>query len=349
MIFEWQQSAWRKFEGMRQTLPHALLLVDPGGHGGVEFASQIAAAVLCESAPAPCGQCSACRWMADDNHPDFRRLTPAAMEVDAPEPGAVDPAEADAGPGAANRGESREILIDQVRALSDFLAIGTHRGGYRVVLVHPAEALNRNAANGLLKSLEEPTRNTLFLLVTGSPSRLLATIRSRCVRFDLPRADRLNAERWLNERGRTPADALLAFYGGSPMRAAAAGAVERFEALAFLDDIFVRSDFDPLEFAVRCDIALAKGQKDGWLGAATAPATVVERLLKLVHDLALPPGIAAEQRYFPTARAAQLHEEKALGVYRRLLELKSVADHPLNVRLFLDDLFIQLAAQLRSP
>src|SRR6266516_4200962 len=84
------------------------------------------------------------------------------------------------------------------------LAGGTHRAGLRVILVYPAEAMNANTQNALLKNLEEPPPATVFLLVTTQPERLLATVRSRCLRFALPFPPPEPVLRWLKEEGLRP-------------------------------------------------------------------------------------------------------------------------------------------------
>jgi DNA polymerase-3 subunit delta' len=114
---------------------------------------------------------------------------------------------------------SLEIKIDQVRGLADFVNLGSHRGGKRIVLVHPAEAMNVPAANALLKSLEEPPASALFVLVTHRAARLLPTVRSRCVPVPvlLPAADVARA--WLEKQGVENAARRLAFAGGAPLKA----------------------------------------------------------------------------------------------------------------------------------
>ena len=107
------------------------------------------------------------------------------------------------------------ITIDQVRALDDFLHVGTHRHGARVILINPAEAMNRSTANSLLKSLEEPIASTLFILVTSESDRLLPTIRSRCQSLLVPQPTQSRAEQWLRLAGVNEAARWLALAGGS--------------------------------------------------------------------------------------------------------------------------------------
>ena len=105
------------------------------------------------------------------------------------------------------------ISVDEVRRLRGFLGLTGAEGGWRVVIVDSADELNANAANALLKSLEEPPPRALFLLVTSQPSGLLPTIRSRCRRLDLAPLDAESlqraAEAALEAAGlkRPPADA----------------------------------------------------------------------------------------------------------------------------------------------
>src|SRR5690349_18829158 len=152
MIYPWQQDAWKELGRYRGQRPHALLLRGREGLGAEALAQTFAQSLLCESPQAdglPCGRCPACNWFAQGNHPDFRLLQPESFAPDAA-------AEGEDAPPAKKEKKSEQIRIDQVRALQDFLGIGTHRGGLRVIVVHPAEAMNENTQNALLKNLEEP-------------------------------------------------------------------------------------------------------------------------------------------------------------------------------------------------
>src|SRR6266702_3264985 len=178
MIFYWQEPPWKDWKQLRQRLPHAILIQSGEGLGEFEFAQACAQSLLCEDPRQdrrPCGACRACDWFSLGNHPDFRLIVPESMAPESREEGA-EPA----------KKKSEQIRIEQVRELAEFLAVGTHRGGLRVILVYPAEAMNANTQNALLKNLEEPPPATAFLLVTTQPERLLATVRSRCLKFSLP-------------------------------------------------------------------------------------------------------------------------------------------------------------------
>lgn len=203
--YPWLEVPWQRLLGTRARPVQALLLAGPRGTGKGRLARAWAQALLCE-APQPdgaaCGQCPACHWFETGAHPDFRLL--ALQEK------------------AGKDGETRmatAIEVDQAREVVDFVQLSTYRAGFRVVLVDPADSLNPAAANALLKVLEEPPLNTVFVLVSDQPRRLLPTIRSRCTRIDigLPPVDQ--AAQWLAGQGVNDATDLLALSGGTPLDA----------------------------------------------------------------------------------------------------------------------------------
>jgi len=158
-------------------LPHAVWLQLSIGSGGEQLAKWVAARIFCgDSTRKPCGQCLPCRRVQAEEHPDLLVVRPLE--------------------------ESKEIKVDQVRELATALSLTSHGGGKKVVIISPADKLNRNAANALLKTLEEPPGETLLLLVGGDPSRLPATVRSRCLRLTLTPPTTAELVEWLRlERG----------------------------------------------------------------------------------------------------------------------------------------------------
>ena len=177
-------------------LPHALLLHEAPGTGGDWLAKWIAQRVLCQNvATAPCGVCVSCHRIATGQHPDLSVLKPVE--------------------------ESRQIRIEQVRELSEELSLTAHQGGYKIAIITPADTLNRFAANALLKTLEEPPSRTLLMLVVTQPSRLPATILSRCQRIRIRAPERKEALSWLEAtRGAGDWNAVLDTLGEAPMLAA---------------------------------------------------------------------------------------------------------------------------------
>lgn len=179
-------------------LAHALLLSGPAGIGKLQLAERFAQSLLCAEPQAdgqPCGHCHACSLYTAGTHPDLFRLMP--------------------------EDDSKNIRIDQIRALIETITLSSHYGRYKVVILHPADAMNMAAANALLKTLEEPPANTILLLVTDRPSFLPATIRSRCQSLRLASPGQEEAEAWLAAQLDNPeaAPVLLALADGAPLAA----------------------------------------------------------------------------------------------------------------------------------
>jgi DNA polymerase-3 subunit delta' len=220
----WNEPILQSVKRRLDRLPHALLLHGPRGVGKLALAETIGQLLLCESlAPAarPCGKCDGCRWYLAGTHPDLRRIEPEALAK--PVEGGEEGDEAIDSPAASSKRQGKpslDIKIEQVRALADFLNLRSHRGALRVALVHPAEEMNANAQNALLKGLEEPPAGAIFLLVSHRPYRLLPTVRSRCVKIPVPIPAAGAALAWLKAQpGGQNAARWLSFAGGAPLQA----------------------------------------------------------------------------------------------------------------------------------
>jgi DNA polymerase-3 subunit delta' len=318
MFHEWNKAVWSSLSSAAERLPHALLIHGPGGIGKRALAEHFAQYLLCEGprAERPCGGCEACRWFVAGNHPDARWLEPEAIA-------SAQAAEGDDEPRGASRSAkpSIEIKVEQVRALTDFLNIGSHRGRYRVALVHPAEDMNVHAANSLLKSLEEPPRGAIFVLVSHRPARLLPTIRSRCIALAVGLPERPAAEAWLRANGVGDARRWLAFAAGAPLRALEYASGPRGETI----------------------VRLVKAIQAGLPGGAMAgDREELDALAELLQKIALDRALAAfggEPKYATGGMGAVggraidwLTFARAMGRNRAL------ARHPLNTRLFASDM-----------
>lgn len=196
--YPWQEALWEQLErqAQAQRLPHAVLLAGPAGVGKLAFAQAFLQRILCLSPRLgfACGHCKSCQLLAAGNHPDLHVV--AAKE------------------------EGKAIGIDPVRELCAHLSQTSQQGGWKAALIAPAEDMTVQAANALLKSLEEPAGNTLIVLVSHEPHRLLPTIRSRCrqLRFAVPPA--AQTAPWLRDAtGRQDVESLLADAGGRPLLA----------------------------------------------------------------------------------------------------------------------------------
>lgn len=221
----WQESLFGRLVAAREAerLGHALLLTGPQGLGKHAVARALAARLLCASPEAghACGRCRPCTLLAAGTHPDFRDISFELNE---------------------KTGKLRtEIIIDQMRRLGEWFALTPQLGGAQVALIDPADALNRSAANSLLKTLEEPAGNRFVLLVSHRPHQLPATIRSRCHRFELRPPPREQALAWLQGQGVADAAPALDAARGNPGLAAqwaASGVLDlRREVVADLSDV----------------------------------------------------------------------------------------------------------------
>jgi DNA polymerase-3 subunit delta' len=239
----------------RGDLPHALLITGQPGMGKLALAEHLAAMLLCEQRTAgqePCGQCPGCRMVAAGTHPDRFTLTP---EVD-----------------EKTGKQATTIKVDQVRWLAERLSLSSHRTGYKVAVLVPAEAMNSNAANSLLKTLEEPTDKTVLVLVCASPAQLPATIRSRCQQVRISAPDTALAADWLSrQQPGVEASGYLQMAGGAPLAALRLAAVgvadDRRQQLRSLVEV-LDGRLDPLAVAAQWgrDAQLqAVHRLQGWL------------------------------------------------------------------------------------
>ncbi len=235
--YPWLEASWQRLLATRGRPAQALLLAGPRGVGKGALAQAWAQTLLCEAPQtdgAACGSCPACHWFDAGTHPDFRVITLQEKTT--------------------KEGETRmatAIEVDQAREAVDFVRLSTYRAGYRVVLVNPADALNIASANALLKVLEEPPLNTVFVLVSDQPRRLLPTIRSRCSRFDIGLPPVEMASEWLSGQGVNDAMNLLALAGGSPLVAQGWGSGEMDERRGVLEGLARPDQLDPVTLGER--------------------------------------------------------------------------------------------------
>jgi DNA polymerase-3 subunit delta' len=211
-LYPWQQTLWQHLQQSRKRFPHAVLLHGRAGIGKYHFAKQLSQALLCTNVDAEgnaCQQCSSCHWFNDDSHPDFRLLSPEQESENDNETESV----------KKKTKKKNHISIAQVRGLSDFLNLTSHnQHGLRIILIQPAEALNQASANALLKMLEEPANNVVFILVAHQLQRLLPTILSRCHKIAMPMPTEAEAVQWLKAQGVENAQAQLAYYADCPIK-----------------------------------------------------------------------------------------------------------------------------------
>lgn len=337
MLYPWQQDEWRQLARLRDFLPHAILFYGPEGIGKTIFAERFAQSLLCETPVAdgqPCDQCISCGWFGQYSHPDFRRVRPEILEdsVDTENDDAAEAADSRKSSAKSVRAPSKEIKIDQIRALSDFMNISTHRQGKRVIMLYPAEALNSAAANSLLKTLEEPAPGTVFLMVSNGIDRLLPTILSRCRKFALGIPAREEALAWLAGQEVADAEVWLAEQGGAPLTAhslAQSGSRET------MDEFLAQLAKPTIEGALRTADRLQK-----------IPLTeLVAWLQRWLYDL-FSVKLSGRIRYYPRYRselAALVGRAEAGALLKALKsanDRRAIAQHPLSAKLFIEDMLL---------
>lgn len=301
-------------------LPHALLIQDSPGAGGGRLALWAAQAALCREPDAPCGRCRECERVAAGTHPDLYFLR---LEEDA-----------------------QQIKVDQVRALTESLALTGHGAGASVAIINPADLLNASAANALLKTLEEPRPGTLIVLVTQVSARLPATVLSRCQKLKVRAPDRAACLGWLREhRGEGDWEAALDVLGNAPLTALEADPAQlramRDETVSHLEGALSGSlDIPPAaerwaqrgggyELRLRC--------AENWVTRRIAAQTGSSRTLTEVHTGAhLPAG-----NYSMNIRGL-------IRLMDALHELRRLATTTINKSLAVEQLLWQLRAARKS-
>jgi DNA polymerase-3 subunit delta' len=330
-VYPWHQAQWRELLQRKAALPHALLFRGREGIGKLDFVRKLAQSLACEQPAtdgAACGACRSCRWFAADGHPDYREILPEALR----------PADAE-GTATSERKPSQQISVDEIRALHDFINLTAHQTGGKTIVFCPAETLNTSAANALLKSLEEPPPNTRFMLVAHRPSYLPATIISRCQQVVLPTPSVPVAVQWLREQGIAEPALSLAQTGNAPLAALALDDGEFWTQRKSLLASLAASGVDAF--------ALAEQVRDfpiprllGWLQRWT-------------YDL-LSMKSAGLVRYNPdfekplSQLAGRLRAVDIARFHRTLVRQQRSVHHPLNARLFIEQLLFSYTAMLRG-
>ncbi len=362
-IAPWLNPLWQSLD--LQNFPNAVLIHGQAGIGKFEFAVELAKALLCESPnkiqSKPCNQCEACHWFDTANHPDFTALVPETHRSllphadyeseDVPKKGKATREESDGE--ASEKKEKKNISIDETRNAIEGLSIGSHRGGNRVILIYPLETLRNDSANTLLKSLEEPPPQTIFILLADRLDRVLPTIRSRCRLLSAGRPDRTTGVEWLHSQivnisgakfNEADIESLYDEQGGAPY--------------AVLDSLIARhnkDEKDELSIAIQASRLLLQSMSQGgriqWLETS-----------EKIHKAQFPFLLATMQRwssdlqavvqggaprYYPKHIATfqglsqQARIPKLLQFWKTLVQYRRHENHPLATRVQLEALLSQ--------
>jgi DNA polymerase-3 subunit delta' len=319
-VYPWQGELWQRLTAERERLPHALLLHGSAGIGKRALAMELARWLLCQAPKTDggCDECPSCQWFAQGGHPDFRLIEPAA-EAEGAEEG--------------KKGGKR-ITVDQVREVVEFLTLSAHQGGWRAVVLQPAEALGVAAANALLKTLEEPPPRTVFLLVSHQPRRLLPTILSRCRKLPVASPEPAAALAWLRGQAVDQPEVLLAEAGGAPLLALDYAEPERLaRRQRFIEGLLdaEREDLSALAGEYQQRVAEAWGWLARWLcDLSLCQATGQVRFF-------------ADHAEVLRKLAQRVDASRLWAVYRQVIDDGRWLQHPLNGQLLLESWLIRYA------
>lgn len=313
MIYPWHQALWQQLYTIRETerLAHALLFSGQAGCGHEALAYTLATALLCTQPNAQgfaCGQCRSCQVQQSGAHPDFLLIQVA---------------------------DDKQIIgVDQLRELVRFLGLSCSYSRQRVALLPEAAAMNSNAANSLLKSLEEPAAQTHIILYTTRPTELLPTIMSRCQQFKLPLPPQSECIHWLQQQNPVQApETLLKLAQGRPLNALTLDDGELLvQRQLFLQHLLqliqgrvvlanLSSHWEKYDRYTLIDWQLISLQD------------LLSQKMQLNNKL-----MASELDQSMQALLSYFETEQLWLLYDQLLEMKRLAAHPLNARLFVENM-----------
>ena len=303
----------------RARLPHGLLLAGPPGAGQPELGAWIAARLLCRNRlEDACGTCVDCRLLLAGSHPDYYWI-------------GVEP-------------DKKDISIDQMRALSEALSMRSYRGGAKIAVIAPAEAMNVKSFNALLKTLEEPPDDTFLVLATSRIDRIPRTIASRCTRLRLPLPSEDQAIEFLaGVDGRSDWKALLALANGAPLLAVDYAGEGLGELDAEMQEAIAAATLGRLDlvgFARTC-AEKTPAARLAWLESW---------LTRSLKDAALASDLVNNNR-LPWLRPPALETKirAGYGLLDKLRDARRQVGGPLNTLLLFEGLWVALAALVGKP
>ncbi|MEC4747816.1 DNA polymerase III subunit delta' [Methylomicrobium sp. Wu6] len=322
-LLPWQQAQWRQLCGYirQQRIPQALLITGNKGLGKRELAEHFTATLLCHAPNADneaCGHCHGCKLHAAGNHPDLFVVSPD-------EPGK-----------AIGINTIRELIVDtQLKPQYDT---------YRIVIIDPADQLNRPAANAFLKCLEEPTERTVILLITAKPAKLPITIASRCQRLAVNPPDSATVVAWLKAQSIADAEALATLARNAPF---AALHYANEQALAVQGDCF-KAWLDIAKHRASPIVIAEDWQK---LPLPSLLSWLTSWLIDLIKCKFRSEGnLLQESRLRSPLQelSGQLDLKKLYQLYDLLLAARERLDSQINKQMMLEEILIQWSELNRS-
>lgn len=311
MIYPWHESTWQLVQHAKlaERLPHALLFSGEDGCGHEAFIEALRHSLLClnpTSEGFACGHCRSCEVYQAGAHPDQLWIKPAE--------------------------DKTTISVDSVRELGHFLTLSISYSPMRVAVISPAEHLNTNAANSLLKMLEEPTPNTHLLLLSYQPGRLLPTIRSRCQQLRLALPSTEQAITWLKTQTlQHEPEVLLSQALGRPLYAVTLDQGEQVtQQQAFMTQLaqVLMRQGSLIAFAQTWQ-KYSRHELLNWL------YIILQQQLKVTY------GLGERSNHPLQVWLNSCSNEQLWKLMQHWETLKPLADHPINNQIFIETIIAQ--------
>lgn len=305
-----------------KNFPHAIIFSGMEGIGKRKVAEIFAAALLCENPVdgEPCGICANCRLMLGKSHPDFYVVEPEISKA------------------------VRNIKIDQIREMQAETSLRPMQADRRVVIIDGAEFMRSAAANCLLKTLEEPVSQTIFILITTNRAGLLMTVRSRCVTINFERLTAAQIKSELERRGISTAEKISVISGGSLGKAinlAESGGYEIRESAFDIIEKISRADFN------NEDIFMKGAQMSDWTREQFADFIIY--IQKILRDIFLKDSA---ELYNPDLKARlseiKIAEQKIFELIEIGADTHKKLNSNANLRLLAESYFLRMKLALKN-
>lgn len=320
-LYPWQQDNMNSLLKQLSSgkLPHALLIAGADGIGKLNLAKTFVQRFFCTQAMgmSPCQSCDACHKFEVNTHPDLKLIEPP---------------------------EGKQfIVVDQIRALIEFVSLTPHSSSKKIVIIDQAEKLNINAANSLLKTLEEPPESSMLILITHRPDMLLPTIRSRCQQNNLALPADSIAKTWLAREAKemqksTDVNAVLSLASGAPLKARQ---MIEDDVLIKRDQLF--SSFEAIASNETHPIEVAKTwfKNDADFVVSCMLSWLVDIIRLRSDNGGTKPMISnTDIRPSLTDLAASLSLRNAIDLYQKLIQYGTLKKSNVNAQLILEDYLI---------
>lgn len=342
--YPWLEKPAKTLKKLREKLPGGIILYGPRGCGAFELASNFASSVVCSSPVdgAACGKCAECILVKAGNHPDLKFVLSEAQALVHPMPWEASEKRSTKTK-AATKTISKQILIEQVREIGEYLSVTSNRGGNRAVVIYPADSMGADQSSVLLKTLEEPPAGAILILVADDLQKILPTIRSRCQLIRVSPPTRDQALDYLNKNGIDNPESELARLGGMPLL------IHEKDDSLVMDRL---AEEQLLRLLARAHTIKVSEILDLY---KSEPAVLpVVCVLQRWHWDLMSVCLGGSIRYYPEyesqihSLAVRLSSQKLLSYEKVLKQNRASANHPLNKKLVVQDLLLQYAQIIKS-